>query len=259
MAEFTSDDATRVRQILDSLLGDDIHRFRGELEEGFSIIDVESHAADFRNELQLLQRVGRFPAMELASGPPVPVSLSVWGLSYSRDFGGLSGFPAYPYAPYSADLIHFYEYLLSRYGAEELFRGSITISLPQARESFFSRATTFLATRLAAAKSLWPGKGGPPGGPTLSLPQRLGGPRTNNVVGCYFSVSSNSPGLSAYWSGAYYISPNYLGAPTSPAVGILQAGTYIFGVKGGAYGNAIQWDAHGVCSLPGIPTIHLQY
>jgi hypothetical protein len=87
----------------------------------------------------------------------------------------------------------------------------------------------------------------------------MGGPPTQ-VSGCRFSVHTNSPGLSAYWSGAYYISPNNLGGPTTPAVGVIQAGTYVFGINGGAYGNkTVQWDTNKVCSLPGVPSVHLQY
>ena len=92
----------------------------------------------------------------------------------------------------------------------------------------------------------------------LNLPQFSGGPRIQ-VPACSFSVHTNSRGLSAYWSGAYYISSNYHGAPTTPAVGPLQAGTYIFGVKGGAYSNAIQWDQQAVCTLPGTPSVHLNF
>ena len=41
--------------------------------------------------------------------------------------------------------------------------------------------------------------------------------------------------------------------------GAVEAGTYIFGVKGGAYSNAIQWDQQAVCTLPGTPSVHLNF
>lgn len=259
MPEYTTEDKRRAEQIAGSLLEGEPHRFHDELDKSFSIMDVEADAAEFRSELDVLEQIGKpFPALKLPDGPPVPVSITFWGLGLPGDFS--LGFGRYLHRPYSRRLlIDVYDYLFDRVGSGELFRGFTTISLSQARESFLSRATIFLATRLTAVKSLRPRGGGPPSGPNLSLPQYLGGPPTNNILGCYFSVSSNSPGLTAHWSGAYFVSPNYLGSPTSPAVGILQAGTYIFGVKGGAYGNVIQWDDQAVCSIPGNSNIHLQY
>ena len=80
-----------------------------------------------------------------------------------------------------------------------------------------------------------------------------------STPGCNFTVSTNSTGLRVFWSGAYRVSPNYFNHPTTPTVSVLQSGTYVFGVDGGAYGNQIQWDLNAVVTLPGNPNVHLNY
>jgi hypothetical protein len=91
---------------------------------------------------------------------------------------------------------------------------------------------------------------------------RLRQSRSSPVVatpGANFFVASASAGLRVHWSGAYRISPNYFGAPTSPVNGVLQAGRYTFGVDGGAYGSNIQWDGNAIVTLPGANSVHLQF
>jgi hypothetical protein len=223
MAEYTTEDKRRADQIAGSLLEGDRHRFHGELDKSFSIVDVEADAAEFRRESDALERISKpFLAIELPDGPPVPVSITFWGLVPRGVFD--VDFYEYSRGPLQIRLImNAYEALYDNFVDRPLFRGFTTISISQARESFSSRAAIFLATRLTAVKSLRPRGGGSPTSPTLTMPQYFGGPPANNIIGCYFSVTSNSPGLTAHWSGAYFISPNYLGPPTSPAVGILQA------------------------------------
>ena len=140
----------------------------------------------------------------------------------------------------------------------DIYPGPVTyqtteLSHEAARASFASRARDFLATRFAGSRR---GPGHPPN--LLNMSRYLGGPPAQ-VNGCIFSVNTKSPGLSVYWSGAYYISPNFFSAPTSPAVGVLQAGTYVFGINGGGYGSTVQWDTNSVCSLPGTSSVSLQY
>jgi hypothetical protein len=134
------------------------------------------------------------------------------------------------------------------------------VSVNFARDSFVLLATEFLATRLA---SLHPSDGYRPGfgdagdEPVLELSRPGGGPPIR-TPGCTFVVTTNSFGLRVHWSGAYYIAPNYFNSPTSPVSRILQSGTYIFGVDGGTY-PTIQWDTNAIVSLPGSPSIHLNY
>ena len=135
----------------------------------------------------------------------------------------------------------------------------MTLTPSEARRSFSVRAREFLATRLAGLRrrdeKLY-GYGLPP--QRFVVDQFIGGPVTR-VSGYQFSINTRSAGLTAHWSGVYYISPNYLGAPTTPASGVLQAGTYVFGVSGGKYGASVQWDAKAVCSLPGNKSVYLNY
>jgi hypothetical protein len=135
-----------------------------------------------------------------------------------------------------------------------------SIGAMEAQEIFKSRAINFLATRMDSVRNFrergfeenWGQHA------LLSFRQKAGGPKVT-TPGCSFNVSTNSNGLRVFWSGAYYISPNYFSHPTSPATSVLQSGIYLFGVDGGVYGNTIQWDVSAVVSLPGNPYIHLNY
>lgn len=251
MAEYNERDAERAEKIIAGVFEGE--RRGGEFEEGLSIADIEDDTALFRAELNIVESTDSyFPALEIADGL-VPVSLT----SFFYDAGP----PITRHLSLRTPFWDIYSDWM-RYALRDrarIFGDEPTLSPGQARESFFDRARIFLATRLAGLRSR-PSAGAPPGPPpTLNLPQFLGGPPTSTVAGCHFSVKTNSPGLAVYWSGAYFISANYLGSPTSPAVGVLQAGTYVFGINGGAYGNRVRWDKKKVCSLPGLPSVHLPY
>lgn len=92
----------------------------------------------------------------------------------------------------------------------------------------------------------------------LTLRQFIRGPQIG-TPGCHFTVSTNSSGLRVFWSGAYYVTPNNFNHPTTPTSSVLQSGTFIFGVDGGAYGNSVQWDLNLVVTLPGLPYAHLNF
>lgn len=268
--EFSERDTQYASQIVEQLLSRDGKRLEIEIERNLVVSDLESSADSFSTDLALAQDfdVG-IPATRIAGddGYIVPVSMfSLIGL---------------PYPPYTSPLYSnqirlrdrrwwrrgpwFYEWI---HDALRLFRetepsaGFRIISPDEAQEAFSRRAINFLATRIAAVRSFSEGenidreKWGKPA--SLNLAQIFGG-RKVVTPGCYFSVSTNSSGLRVFWSGAYYIAPNYFSHPTSPATSVLQAGTYIFGVDGGAYGNTIQWDTNAVTSLPGNPFVHLNY
>ncbi len=135
------------------------------------------------------------------------------------------------------------------------------MSREEARETFIRRATDFLARRIAFVRALRDQRGPQTlwlGLSFLRFRQLTRGPQIT-TPGCTFTVSSNSSGLRVFWSGAYYVKPHYFNHPTSPTSSVLQSGTYIFGVDGGAYGSNIQWDLNAVVSLPGSPFVHLNY
>jgi len=127
-------------------------------------------------------------------------------------------------------------------------------------EITFRRLTIeFVATRIAGVERLSRLARQGRRAVMLSFPQRRPG-RPVKTPGCNFKVTTNSNGLRVFWSGASYVLPSYFSHPTSPVSSTLQAGQYLFGVDGGAYGNAIQWDHNAIISLPGPTTqVHLNY
>lgn len=125
--------------------------------------------------------------------------------------------------------------------------GAMFVNANEARDAMRQLATVFIASRIAGVRELEDHET-----PTL----RLSGQTT---PGCAFSVHTNSQGLRVHWSGAYRISGNYFGHPTSPASSTLQSGVYVFGVDGGAY-TSTQWDTSTKVTLPGPHTsIKLNY
>jgi len=247
MPQYSEEEALYAQHIATSLLnGDSGPR---DLEPGFSIEDVENDFAKFAADLDFLTRINEaVPALEVVDGPPVPISLSLF-------------LPFLTTQTLHYSLLHYYA-MESFWARWRIPSDGVTYLQPdEARESFQRRVVDFLANRLTAVRR-GRSKGyhddRPPTETYLHLPQYNGGPATN-VPGCNFSVFTQSTGLTAYWSGAYYVSHNYHGAPTSPTTAPLQAGTYIFGVDGGAYGNRIRWDRNKVCTLPGIPSVQLPF
>jgi len=258
MADYSEAEASDARRIVERLL--DSERGTPELEGALVVSDIEADAAEFADELQLFEEVGvDAPAVRFAGEELVPVALSL--------LGGPS-WPGYPLMGLSSSrgwrghpFFREWAYLYFRSLAEERgrFRGFETIPREQARATFLRRATDFLATRIAAVHDLtgrqarrWSGMS------FLNVLQRAGGPRVS-TPGCHFTVSTNSSGLRVFWSGAYRVSANYFSHPTTPTLGVLQSGNFVFGVDGGAYGNQIQWDLNAVVTLPGSPHAHLNF
>lgn len=266
--EFSNRDTQYASRIVERLLSLDGERLDMELEKNLVISDLESDANLFSSEFYLAKdfNVG-LPSVRIAGddGYVVPVSLSslfgsIFGSPYNIVFSTRArGRRWWRHNHYIYEWIHD---SIRLFRDEEQLAGFRTISPDEAREAFSGRAINFLATRIAAVRSFNEGettereKWGRPA--SLNIAQNFGGRRVV-TPGCYFSVSTNSSGLRVFWSGAYYIAPNYFSHPTSPVTSVLQAGTYVFGVDGGAYGNTIQWDTNAVLSLPGKPFVHLNY
>lgn len=256
MADFTESEREVANRIVSRLLEGEESEM--DLPPHMVVSDVELHAQEFSLELDLLEAIERdVPAMRVGQEELVPVSLSLL-------MGG--AWPVLPLwsskrrpwrmHPFYREWIH-YELrpaLEGRWGAFDLE----TLPRAEARETFTRRATEFLANRLSWVSSRGRNTSDRGTDPQLSLAQRVGGPRVT-TPGCLFTVSSSSTGLRVFWSGAYFISPNYFGHPTTPTSSVLQAGVYVFGVDGGAYGSRIHWDHAAVVSLPGHPHVHLTY
>lgn len=240
MTEPTRYDFDRAEAIVGGLLA-------GEPSEAFEtedlvIFDVEADAGRFLADLELLDRFGLpYPAIRLTEDRQdmedvrVPMSLAL-----------LSDSPRLPGWPYPLE--YWFLQLERRLSAPQ----QETMSHEEARGSFFRRAGSFLANRIAAVADVsWAMT-------FLRLPRRQGGSPIQ-TPGCNFAVSTNTPNLSVYWSGAYYIAPNYFAHPTTPVGNILQSGVYVFGVDGGPYGNNVQWGTNAVVTLPGAPHVHLNF
>jgi len=258
MADYSDADAREARRIVERLLSSEAETL--DVEGALVVSDIESDAAEFVSDLELLENVGlNVPAVRVGGEELVPVALSL---------AAGPGWPFYPMMgtkrsrgwrrhPLFLELT--YDYLRSLSEKGDRFNGFEAMPREQARATFLTRATDFMATRIAAVRDFgrpqshrWSGIS------FLNVMQRLGGPRVS-TPGCHFTVSTNSNGLRVFWSGAYLVSPNYFSHPTTPTLGVLQSGTYVFGVDGGAYGNQIQWDLNAVVTLPGIPHAHLNY
>ena len=256
MADYSRDDAQYATNIVERLMNREGEGL--DLGEDIVISDVESDANAFSEDLSLLQDFKTdMPAM-LVGDEKVPISLElVFGSSVQGPSAWRFGARPWRHHPYFYELAR---ELLRPLRENREFDGFTSMNRDEARTTFIRRATDFVATRISAirefrssdASRAWPGVS------LLNIRQRVTGARVT-TPGCQFTISTNSNGLRVFWSGAYRISPNNFNHPTSPTSSILQSGTYVFGVDGGAYGNNIQWDPNCVVSLPGQPYAHLNF
>jgi hypothetical protein len=259
MAEYSREDARNATRIVESLLSGEAEGL--SLEQDLAVSDLESDANVFSGELALLEDYDiDFPAARIGDRK-VPVSLRlIVGQSdglFPFNRGGTKQDRYWRRHPYFYE--EMYHFLRSRLrdGRPNEFT---TMSREEARTTFVERASDFLATRIVSVRGFrdnlsqrdWNSPS------MLTFRQMLGGAPVV-TPGCHFTVSTNSSGLRVFWSGAYFVTPNNFSSPTTPTSSVLQSGTYIFGVDGGAYGNTIQWDLNLVVSLPGIPNAHLNY
>lgn len=228
-----------------------------DIEGEVPISDLETHASQFRAELEFARDIGLeiVPALSIG-GQRIPMSLAL-AFDVPGLYPGLGWFSqAWP-APWK------YEF---GYGIGEVLRRDLRsrsedeiLPVDKARGAFLQRAATFLATRIAAVRNY---ESGSPdttqSTPLLNIAKRRRGPRIS-TPGCNFSVSTTSSGLRVFWSGAYWINSNYFSSPTTPVSSVLQSGIYVFGVDGGAYGSQLQWDRSAVVTLPGTSHVHLNF
>jgi hypothetical protein len=258
MADYSPSDAEYAATIVQRLIAGEAYGL--EIEQDLAISDLESNANKFSEDLALLEDFNQnFPAV-IIGNEKVPVAIGhALGLSDGWPPFSQRGIRRFPYWRRDPN---FYEEIfdLLRLTEDSQLDGFTSMSREDARSTFTKRATDFLATRLAAVRGFrnrefrqdWQF-------PTmLTFRQLLGGSQVA-TPGCNFTVTTNSGGLRVFWSGAYYVTPHNFNHPTTPTSSVLQSGTYIFGVDGGAYGNKIQWYLNLVVSLPGIPQAHLNY
>ena len=224
------------------------------LPKDMSIEDLERHALQFRVEADVLRSLGKgFPGF-VFDGAATPFSLSLLLFPFAVPFAG-TAIPA-DRRPFFVDRFFFLvEPEIDRLDQLYELDGFARLSPDEAERTFSERAGASLALRIANAGATDDDAGLRAG--ALNLPPTNGAPAAS-ATGCQFTVDTNTHGLQVFWSGAYYITPHFFGGPTTPATGMLQSGTYVFGVRGGAY-TSIQWDRAAVCSLPGSPSVYLNY
>lgn len=243
-----------------------------EIQGDLAVSDLEIDADSFTLDLEIAEYTnGGIPAIRITGvdedDESIPVSLrSISGLTWLPLSSKIKFSEMLHYAPIYTEILSCVSHLF-KINEPPALADFHTISPDEALKSFRKHAVDFLATRIAAVRNLREEKEGGEmnwgADPTLNLMQTTGG-REIATPGCYFRVSTRTPGLRVFWSGAYYLSPNYFNSPTSPVASILQAGRYLFGVDGGAYSKScnstcIQWDTNAVVSLPGNSSVHLNY
>jgi hypothetical protein len=226
------DDATNVRAAEINVPSDNV-----------AISDFQFTIRAFKLDQRLLEGFGFDTPAVAIEDDKVPVSIQ-YLLSSERNMP--------PEEPWRFEKVEPVYHELSRIRGEGSYLQLSWIDREEAADTFRRRSIGFLVSRIAGVRRL-----AEEASPSIRLPQMLGGPPIV-TPGCHFKVTTNSNGLRVFWSGSSYISPTYFGHPTSPATSILQSGSYVFGVDGGAYGGNIQWDLNAIVSLPGPQTsIHL--
>ena len=230
-----------------------------ELEQDLVIADIEVDVKIFSKDMSFLKEVDiDMPVMRVAGNELIPMSIQAF-MSRTMPLSWLNWhLVSKDKYPSLFDLIH--ESLRDQISENSRPDGVELMNRTEAKYTFERRAKSFLATRIGALKKKRDGIGDPlwSNVSVLNIPQRQGGSPIN-TPGCDFTVTTNSNGLSVFWSGAYFVSPNPFNHPTSPTASVLQAGTYMFGVNGGAYGDNINWDKNSIVSLPGDPHVHLNF
>ena len=240
MAEYSPDDFGRATHIVERLFNRESDGL--DLGENLVVSDVEFNARTFADELSLLEQLNADVPGVVIRGEKVPISLEVYLGWFGRSAGILvPGFFDRSH-PIFSDFI--YE-AMRRSRRKSLFPEANFLNRKEARSTFLRRAADFVATRIAGIRGYRKDKpldalASPS---LLSIRQLLGG-RQVQTPGCNFTVSTNSSGLRVFWSGAYYVTPNYFNHPTTPTSSVLQSGTYIFGVAPrGGQGRVAPWRA----------------
>lgn len=251
MDNFSEEDFQMADRIIQGMFGETDNLF---VEEYISIADIEQDVEAFKRDLDFLSHANlEVPAVYIGGeiNGLIPVSLNYYLKTLGLD-GGFSNLPGYyPYWPE-------YRYIIRDLVNASMRKSEEKLSYENAQQTFEKWAKVFLANRIATINNYRKSREERDDYSLLNLFHRRGSARIT-TPGCNFKVTTDSPGLRVFWSGAYVISPKYFGSPTSPAISVLQSGNYIFGVDGGAYSNVIQWDHNAVVTLPGDPAVHLKF
>jgi hypothetical protein len=221
-----------------------------DLPDEIGVADLERDAIDFNVELRLLEAHDlRAPVWHLDDGPVLPVSLAAIVPTPWDDLTE----PGLSHREGTEEFDRWAEKALISIRAGRTVPGGKLVPREEARGAFFERAKSFLSSRIRGTQRLRDH-----GAPRMFAARRFGD-AVGEVPGANFEVTTDTEALRVLYSGAYRLAWRYFGHPTSPVHGLLQAGTYMFGVDGGPYGREVQPDPNAIVDLPGPPSVHLNY
>ncbi|MBO6524232.1 MAG: hypothetical protein JJ971_10435 [Balneolaceae bacterium] len=249
MAEYSEQDYEYAQNVINRIFEEgSIYQEYDEI----TLFDIEENSDAFKADILFLERINEScPTIEV-NGNLIPVSLSYFlGWDFNAFISNLSKNRIYIWDELYFHYLSFFKSISPSINLRFVRRDN-------AVQLFKEGASKFLATRVNFFRNQNGDNSGGPGNKTLRIPPTKGRP-PKATPGCNFKVITKTSGLRVFWSGAYRLSRNYFGSPTTPISSVLQSGTYIFGVDGGAYGSTIQWDNNAVISLPGKNSIQLNF
>lgn len=183
-----------------------------------------------------------FPCLEIHEEEPIPVDFSFGSVLYSTDNASSNLYPHYQeldrllYSKLSTGKVLFFTISGVDYTPSGI---GYSFYPPEETKGFLkNRLIKFLLSRFQAKDQ----EGSPPTSPPVNL-------------GVPFQVITKYDGLRVHYSPAYFFNPSLVfGSPTSPVLGLIQPGRYLFGVAG--RGLAEPWFSTAEVDIP--PDDHME-
>lgn len=236
-------------KLADTLLSAD---FISGIDSNIVVSDIQPTMRLFRRDLQLLEPFGHTFATKNDLGLAVPISFSslvvdkleLRSLLWPRRLTRIR----------QIILIERFEEAFSNLEARN--QRLIRITLDAAHELVRSELVSFLRFRHESSNHI--ARNGLPNNrwEAVSTAITEGGDEIS-TPGCNFRAETYSSGLTVHWSPAFYIAPNFFGAPSTPVHKILQAGKYTFGVSDRE--PDVLWDANAIVTVPDDSSVYLNY
>ncbi len=253
-------------KIVDWIMSEDRRSDPPAVPEGVSVADVERDAREFRQLRDLHRALGQDMLVLVTKGrSPAPFLFRALFGDNLSDWPGTSAILGYPWY-YRLPPDEYPWFRLSDANKKSLQAAQAArvaeypegtaklITQEEATNGFIKGARGFVRERLRFGHQSHRDTDEKSASLFMRLRKGLGGGPTN-IPACLFTVSTNNPGLQVLWTPAYAHAQNYFGSPTTPVKAPLQAGSYRFGVLGGAYVTP-QWSLP-VHTLPGTPSAHI--
>lgn len=210
----------------------------------------------FTAEFGLLEDLGYFPGLALETGEEIPMSVSTL-LGHSIDRHRINLGPRGWTLRRRELLVRVDKALASRQVGGKGTPKVVALPRQSAYAAVRAQLAAFIAFRFKSVSSiLRQGSDSAGGWQEIAAEQRIGGEEVQ-TPGCLFKAETQSPGLTVLWSAAFFIAPNYFGAPSTPVFKLVQAGRYKFGVSGPTGGP--QWDHNALVTVPTANSVYLHY